>query len=118
MNIEELLQSTMNSLKQVIDTSNIVGKPLNVSEGVMIVPVSKVTFGFLTGAGEYSESAPKVGDEMPHAGGSGGGASVTPIGFLVCYHSSQNFIKIDKVGDSKWAELIQAAVNVAKDFKD
>lgn len=118
MKISDILDSTMTSLKDVIDTNNVVGKPIIIGEGSFIVPVSKVSFGFLTGAGEYSESSPKVKEDLPHAGGSGGGASISPIGFLVCMPCGQKFIKVDKSGDNnKWADLIQATMNVAKDLK-
>lgn len=119
MDIENLLANTLENIKGIIDVNNVIGRPIHSNDNITIVPVSKVSFGFLTGAGEYSESLPKTKtDDLPHAGGSGGGVSIAPIGFLICNEGKQEFIKIDKNGsENKWAELIQATMNVVKEYE-
>ncbi len=101
--IENVMKTTMENLKEMIDVNTIVGDAVETAEGTVIVPISKVSFGFIAGGGEYNkdDGATKktngniMGNngnsniidgsesEMPFAGGSGAGVSVNPIAFLV-----------------------------------
>jgi sporulation protein YtfJ len=96
--IENIMKTTMENLKEMIDVNTIVGDAVETSEGTVIIPISKVSFGFVAGGGEYKEDAAagakngnsngggenmKPEEEMPFAGGSGAGVSVNPIAFLV-----------------------------------
>lgn len=82
--IERLMSSSMTKLKTLVDTDTIVGNPVKTPDGTVVIPVSKVTMGFVTGGGEYSDiNNNKKMETFPFAGGSGGGISVSPIGFLV-----------------------------------
>lgn len=94
--IENIMKTTMENLKEMIDVNTIVGDAVETSEGTVIIPISKVSFGFVAGGGEYKEglkamkhqreaSGEQNGneDEKPFAGGSGAGVSVSPIAFLV-----------------------------------
>lgn len=92
--IENIMKTTMENLKEMIDVNTIVGDAVETSEGTVIIPISKVSFGFVAGGGEYKEDmpngmkngggdSPQSEDEMPFAGGSGAGVSVNPIAFLV-----------------------------------
>ena len=78
--IENIMRTTMESLTQMIDVNTVVGDPVAAGDGATIIPVSRVSFGFASGGGEYG--AP-VAEKRPFAGGAGAGASVHPIGFLV-----------------------------------
>ncbi|MCR4398245.1 MAG: GerW family sporulation protein [Firmicutes bacterium] len=80
----------MESIKDMVDVNTVVGEPVESPDGSVIVPVSRVTFGFTAGGGEYGSAgaAPDArtggnGAARPFAGGSGAGVSVQPVGFLV-----------------------------------
>lgn len=113
MNIQELTKSTLDSLKATINADTVVGEPIR-ADGALILPISKVSFGFVTGGGEYSESAPKVSDIMPYANAASGGATVSPIGFLVMKDDNIKFVKIEKAEDGKWGDLIQVGMKLLK----
>ena len=96
--IENVMKTTMENLKEMIDVNTIVGDAVETAEGTIIVPISKVSFGFVVGGGDFNkgESEKKNsngnsnnlsmdGQEsgLPFAGGSGAGVSVNPIAFLV-----------------------------------
>ncbi|HHW89877.1 MAG TPA: sporulation protein YtfJ [Clostridiales bacterium] len=82
--IERLMASSMTKIKSLVDTDTIIGNPVKTPDGTVVIPVSKVTMGFVTGGGEYSDiNNNKKMETFPFAGGSGGGISVSPIGFLV-----------------------------------
>ena len=84
--IERLMNGSMSSIKALCDADTIVGTPVLLPDGKSIIPISRVSMGFLTGGGEYADlSAGKKNKEgFPFAGGSGGGLTVSPIGFLIC----------------------------------
>ena len=80
--ISDLVSSAMASIKEMVDVNTIIGKPIETSEGVTIIPVSRVTFGFGAGGSEFEPKKETVQNGL-FGGGSGGGVSITPIGFLV-----------------------------------
>ena len=81
-NINEMIDAMMNSIKDVVKVSTVVGDAVTAPDGSVIIPVTKVSCGFgATGVEIPSKSAIK--DEYPFGGGSGGGLTVEPMGFMV-----------------------------------
>ncbi|MDD4839068.1 MAG: spore germination protein GerW family protein [Clostridia bacterium] len=119
-NIENLMEATLSQLKTVIDVDNIIGKPIIGDDMTTIIPISKVTFGFVMGGGEYNESSPKIKiASYPYANASGGGVTITPLGFLMC-GKEKKFIPVDgkNEGDNKWMNLAKAALDALKGNKE
>ena len=77
--IQGLMGVTIEKIREMVDTSTIIGDPIHVDAGTTIIPVSRVTFGFASGG---SDVAPKS-DKQMFGGGTGAGVSVTPVVFLV-----------------------------------
>lgn len=79
--IQGLMQTALESIKGMIDVNTVIGEPVEAPNGSVIIPVSRVSCGFVAGGGEYEAgNMPKA---VPFGGGSGAGVSVLPIGFLV-----------------------------------
>lgn len=91
--IESLMQTTMEHLKDMIDVNTIVGDPV-IGDGYTMIPVTRVSVGFVAGGGEYNTEKPTgvQPTDMPFAGGTGSGMSVSPIGFLVVGHDTVRFL--------------------------
>ncbi|HEY8424030.1 MAG TPA: GerW family sporulation protein [Clostridia bacterium] len=103
--IERLMSASMTKLKTLIDTDTIVGNPVKTPDGTVVIPISKVTMGFITGGGEYSDiNNNKKMETFPFAGGSGGGISVSPIGFLVDNGSTIKIMPIN--GETAYDKLL------------
>jgi len=87
--IESLMTTTMDSLRDMVDVNTVIGEPINTQDGTTVIPISRVSFGFVAGGGEYGESqarqvsAGSTDADIPFAGGAGAGVTVTPLGFLV-----------------------------------
>ncbi len=85
--IDSMMQKTMESIRSMVDVNTVVGAPVTGSAGTTIIPISKVSFGFVAGGGEYAANEGRVRvvpeDALPFAGGTGAGVSVQPVGFLV-----------------------------------
>ena len=101
--IESLMGTSMDSIREMGDVNTVVGDPVHTQDGSTIIPISKVSFGFVAGGGEYACSGPRADNELPFAGGSGAGVSVHPMGFLVC---SANGVRMLSAGCASPMERI------------
>lgn len=75
--LNDIMQTTMSDIKNMVEVNNIVGSPIITAEGITLVPVSKLSFAFGGGGGEGKEKQNNFG------GGSAAGAKIEPLGFLV-----------------------------------
>lgn len=84
--IQGLMQTAMENLKEMIDVNTIIGEAVETPDGSVILPISKVGFGFAAGGSEFEldgKTGQGLESSLPFGGGAGGGVSITPIGFLV-----------------------------------
>lgn len=82
--INEIIENTIKNMNGLIDVNTVVGAPIENKGNDLIIPVSKVTFGLLTGGGEYGKvNIFKTASDLPHTGGNGTVVSVKPCGFLI-----------------------------------
>lgn len=102
--VSNLIDQTLNSIKSFSSSSTVFGEPYLMPDGTSVIPVSKVVSGFVVGGGEYADlSARRVGLHYPMAGGTGGGFSMTPVGFIV---NTDSEIKFIPVANSKQIDMI------------
>ena len=101
--IEGLMNTAMNSIKEMIDVNTIIGEPIETSNNVVVIPVSKVNVGFAAGGSEFN-GAPKKNKEqkdgstesrMPFGGGSGAGIGICPIAFIVIQQSGVKLLPVE-----------------------
>ena len=76
--LSDLFQESMTKVREMVDTNTIVGQPIHTPDGVTLIPISRVNFGFGSGGGDYGK-APKEN----FGGGSGAGVKIDPVAFLV-----------------------------------
>ncbi len=82
--INDLISSAVDKIKTIVDSSTIIGESIVTPDETTIIPISKVTVGFVVGGGEYADlSARRVANHFPMSGGSSGGMTVSPVGFLI-----------------------------------
>ena len=103
--IEGLMKSAMNSIKDMVDVNTIIGEPIETSNNMVIIPISKVTFGFAAGGSEFNsetvnEYKKKDKEEeakyrLPFGGGSGAGVSINPVAFIVVVQDSIKVLPIE-----------------------
>lgn len=82
-NVNSVIDIAMNRLKEIIDVNTVIGKPIKLEDGTTILPVSKVSVGFVAGGGEIVARAKQKAPKDPFAGGSGSGFVLSPLGFLI-----------------------------------
>ena len=105
--IEGLMLTAMNSIKDMIDVNTIIGDPIQSTNNISIIPISKVSFGFVAGGSEFKgetvdEYSKKDKDEqiqyrLPFGGGAGAGVTLNPVAFLVV---QGNIVKLLPVNHS------------------
>ena len=93
--IEEIMNSAIERIKNIIDTNTVVGEQIKTPKG-FVIPLTKVSIGFVAGGGEYSsdDKQIKTTNAYPFAGGTGSGVCVQPIGFLSVEDGKINLIKL------------------------
>lgn len=88
--IENMMRTTLENIRGMVDVNTIVGDAMETATGEMIIPISRVSFGFVAGGGEYG-----AGQPHPFAGGTGAGVSIRPVGFLVVAGERVRMLPID-----------------------
>ncbi|MBP3855548.1 MAG: GerW family sporulation protein [Ruminiclostridium sp.] len=89
--LEGLMNTSMEKIRDLVDVNTIIGNPISSPDGSTIIPISKVSFGFVSGGSDIPSSVPKD----VFAGGAGAGITIKP----------QAFIVINKSGEAKILEL-------------
>lgn len=104
--IEGLMKTTMNSLKEMVDVNTIVGDAVHAADGSVIIPVSKISFGFASGGSEFNRERRDTltEEKFPFGGGSGAGVSVSPVGFIVVGNEQIKLLTVDE-GNSALTNL-------------
>lgn len=103
--IEILMETAMNSIKEMVDVNTIIGDPIEASNGMIIIPISKVSFGFAAGGSEFNtetineykrkDKEEEVQYRIPFGGGSGAGISINPVAFVVVLKDTIKVIPIE-----------------------
>ena len=75
--LNDLMRSTMEKIHEMVDSNTIVGEPITTPDGVTLIPVSRLSFGFGCGGGDYGKQTNQMG------AGAGAGVRVEPMAFLV-----------------------------------
>lgn len=122
--IEDIMNSAVERIKNIIDTSTVVGEQIKTPTG-FVLPLTKVSIGFVAGGGEYSsdEKQIKATNNYPFAGGTGSGVCVQPMGFLCVENGKISLIKMDdkspleKIIDTV-PEVTMAITNAIKENKN
>ena len=113
--IESLIDVSLNKIRSLIDVNCVIGSAITMPDDSIIIPISKVSVGFVSGGGEYNDlNAKRNAADFPMAGGTGGGFSVSPIGFFVVDKNKFKLIRADK--SSAYLGLIKNATEVMKKF--
>ena len=99
----DILQEAMGKVREMVDANTIVGQPI-VSEGVTLIPISKVSFGFGGGGGNYM---PKSGTEKNLTTGLGAGVKITPVAFLVVKEGSVRVLPVAVPAASTLDRLVE-----------
>ncbi len=113
--VNDLIERSLYRLNDVVDANTVVGAPIVTASGCQVIPVSKVTLGYLSGGSDIGETKViKEGESVPFAGGSGAVVSMKPAGFIFDDGKSCRFIH---AGDDPVDNLIDKTSEFLKGFQ-
>lgn len=108
--LESLMGTTIEKIKQMVDVNTVIGTPVSSPDGTVIVPVSKVTYGFASGGSSFvAKSSP---EKDLFGGGTGAGVSVNPIAFIVISKGDAKVLSIDTPNSTVAEKAIAMAPDV------
>ncbi|MGN0654732.1 MAG: GerW family sporulation protein [Oscillospiraceae bacterium] len=107
--ISELMGISMDKIKEMVDVNTIIGNPIQSPDGTIIIPVSKVSFGFASGGSDL----PTKNQNELFGGASGAGVSIQPLAFIVVSNGDVKLLQM-----SVDAKLPNAIVNLVPEVFD
>ena len=117
--LQDVMGVTMDKVKGMIDADSIIGKPINLDDGTIIIPVNRVSYGFASGGSDLPSK--QTGN---FAGGGGAGITMEPVAFLVIKNDSVRVMQInahpgtvDKLVDS-FPDMVDKVSGLVKGKKD
>ncbi len=127
--IQGLMTTAMESIMEMVDVGTVVGEAVECPDGTVIIPVSRVTFGFAAGGGEYGtgngvgrnreKDRAQEGSgraSLPFGGGSGAGVTIQPVSFLVVKGDNVRLLPAD--GGTVVNQLIDLAPQVVEQVQE
>ena len=88
--VQELMANTLGKMRELVDSNTVIGTPITTEAGTTIIPVSKISFGFVSGGTDFANDRQKD----LFGGAASSGASITPVGFLVINGTSVKFMQV------------------------
>ena len=110
-NLPNMLEGTIQKIKEMVDVNSVVGEPITTPDGVTIIPVSKISVGVGGGGSDYvSRNLNK--QENPFGGGAGGGVKVTPIAFLIVKDGSVRMLPVAAPANTTADRIVEQVPDV------
>ena len=110
--INDLMSTTMQKIREIVDVNTIVGQPITTPDGITLIPVSKLSFGFASGGSDYVSRNKKPGEANTFGGGSGAGVNISPVAFLIVKGDSVRVLPVDPSGTSTLDRLVDTVPEV------
>ncbi len=82
--LQDMIRTSLENIRSLVDANTVIGNPINTESGTTIIPVSKISVGYVSGGLDYAVKNEPVNSTKPKnfGGGGGTGLTVTPLGFL------------------------------------
>ncbi len=92
--LNEVIDITIDKVKQMVDVNTVVGQPINTPQGITVIPISRMSFGFGSGGSDWATKNQPADKDNAFGGGAGAGVSVEPTGFLIIKSESVRFLPV------------------------
>ena len=94
--VQNVLNNAIDGLKKMIDVDSVIGKPMQLNDSTTVIPVSKVSMGFVSGGSSFGKTA----DGGNFGGGAGGGVKISPVAFLVLTDGNVRLVNVSDSPDN------------------
>ncbi len=109
--IESMMGTTMDKIKEMADVNTVIGDPITTADGTVIIPISKVSYGFASGGSDLPSKA-QPNREL-FGGGAGAGVTITPVAFLTVSDGNVRLLQLDPFNSS-----VDRIIGMAPGFMD
>ena len=109
--LSELMQESMGKIREMVDTNTIVGQPITTPDGVTLIPVSKVSFGFGGGGAAFGNKKDTAADGNL-GGGLGTGVKIDPVAFLIVKDGAVRMMPVSMPAKSTADRIVEMVPGV------
>ncbi len=107
----DLMDTTVEKIRSLVDTNTIIGTPINTPDGITLIPVSRVSFGFATGGNSGKRS-------VSFTGANGGGVKVEPMGFFVIKDGTCRMVSVSPPPSNTMERLVEMVPDILDRIED
>ena len=113
-NVEGLMGVSVDKIRELVDANTVIGTPISIGDGITLIPVSKVSYGFASGGSDL----PSKSNSDLFGGGAGAGINITPVAFLTVKDGEINLLPVVSKPDTvdRLVSLVPDAVNKVSDL--
>lgn len=111
------METTMSKIREMVDVNTIVGTPIKTDDGITLIPVSKVSFGFASGGSDFQTKNTQAG-RANFGGGSGAGVNISPVAFLVVKDGNVKMISAQPNPPSGIEKVVEAVPEIIDKVKE
>ena len=113
-NVEGLMGVSVDKIRELVDANTVIGTPIALGDGITLIPVSKVSYGFASGGSDL----PSKSNADLFGGGAGAGINITPVAFLTVKDGEINLLPVVSKPDTvdRLVSLVPDAVNKVSDL--
>lgn len=105
--LPDMMGSSIAKLRELVDVNTIIGDPIQTPDGVTILPVSKVKFGFAGGGSDFATKNYPANRDNAFGGGSGAGVTITPVAFLIIKGESVRLLPVTEPPSGSMDRLVE-----------
>ncbi len=109
--INDLMGTTMEKIREMVDANTIIGEPIRTEE-ITLIPVSKLSFGFASGGSDFTTKNQKPDAGNSFGGGSGAGVNIQPVAFLVIKGDSVKVLPVAPLPESTVDRVVEMVPGV------
>ena len=116
--IGSLMETTMSKLRDMVDVNTIIGSPVTTPDGVTLIPVSKVSFGFASGGSDFASKNQKDSGDNAFGGGGGAGVTITPTVFVIIKDGNVRLLSVEGSTPDPVTKVIDSIPTVIDKVKE
>ena len=116
--ISDLMETTMQKIREMVDVNTIVGQPIQTADGITLLPVSKVSFGFASGGSDFQTKHQQPSQNNAFGGGSGAGVNIVPVAFLIVKEGNVKLLNVSPPASSTIDRIVEMVPEVIDKISD
>ena len=117
-NISDMLTTSMEKIQKMVDVNTIIGQPVNLGDGVTIVPITKIHIGVGGGGTDYATKSALNAKKDPFGGGLGAGVSIDPVAFLIIKGDSVRMLPVAEPASTTVDRIVEQAPDLIDKLSD